>query len=92
MTDTPVRPDPGTHYVKHAGGPGLGWSRRVCTDNAAAVTYEITKAEARGDAVVLEDKGIIRIENAARLAPQFPQGGQRSPAWYVPMNNITKEN
>lgn len=88
----PVTPVPGMHYEKRAGGPALGWSRRICTDNAAAVTYEIDKAVRRGDAVVPEDKGIIRIENASRLDPQFPRGGQRSPAWYVPMNNVTKEN
>lgn len=88
MTE-PVRPVPGTHYEKLAGGPGRGWSRRVCTDNAAAVTYEIDKATARGDAVALEAGGIIRVENASRLDPRFPGGGQPSPAWFVPKINTS---
>lgn len=84
----PVTPVPGMAYVKFAGGPSIGWSRRISTSNAADVREAISRAENRGDAVV-DDKGIIRIENAARLDPSFPQSGQPSPAWYVPLNNVT---
>jgi hypothetical protein len=77
-------------YQWFAGGPALGWSRRVGTSNMAGVREAITRAEARGDAVVLEDKGIIRVDNAARLDPGFPESGQPSPAWYVPMNNVSR--
>jgi hypothetical protein len=78
-------PVPGVWYTKWAGGYGLGWSRRICQDNAAGVAYEIEKAVARGSVVALESNGVIRVEDAAVYDPGFPNAGQPSPAWFVPV-------
>lgn len=79
MTDIPY-----TRYTRFAGGPGLGWSRQICTDNAAMVAAVIGLARTRGDAVESEANGVIRVDGAGVYDPSFPLAGEAAPVWFVP--------
>lgn len=80
-----VAPVAGTLYKRHVGGLGLGWSRPMCDDNGAAVREVIERAQRRGDAVVAEDGGVIRVEGAGVIDPGFEGAGGRGPVWFVPL-------
>lgn len=84
MSSEPVRPEARTKYVKYAGGTGLGWSRRICTLNAAAMGAVLTAAYSRGLTVDRESSGAIYVEGAGVYDPGFPMAGKPAPAWFVP--------
>ncbi len=78
--------EPKGRYARHTGGVGLGWARKVCEDNSASVRDMMARARKRGDAVTVDDKGVIRIENAGAVDPSHDHSaGQPCPVWFVPV-------
>lgn len=79
-------PIPGTLYARWGGAYALYWCRSLSeNDDAVLVAAEIARARARGDAVVAEGKGIIRVNGA--VIPDVPDLTQpdRAPVWFVPL-------
>jgi hypothetical protein len=74
-----------TSYERHTGAHGLGWARKIGTDNPASVRYMIDRAGQRGDAVTVEDGGVIRVDNAGRVDPSYDGAGEPCPVWFVPV-------
>ncbi|MDX3260771.1 hypothetical protein PV336_16240 [Streptomyces sp. MI02-2A] len=84
FVETTPEIEPKGMYARHTGGAGRGWSRRVCEDNSASVKAVMASARQRGDAVVLEDNGVIRVDNAGVIDPSHEHAGERCPVWFVP--------
>lgn len=80
-----VQVEPQGMYVRRTGGLGLGWTRRVCEANAAAVRETVAQARLRGDAVAVEEGGVIRVEGAGVVDPGNEGAGGRCPVWFVPV-------
>jgi hypothetical protein len=72
-------------YERHTGAHGRGWARRIGTDNPASVRFMIHRANRRGDAVTVEDGGVIRVDNAGRVDPGHDAAGEPCPVWFVPV-------
>ncbi|MFE0490109.1 hypothetical protein [Streptomyces griseoaurantiacus] len=72
-------------YERYTGAHGRGWARKVCTDYTASVRYVIDRATRRGDAVTVEDGGVIRVDNAGVTDPGFDGAGKPCPVWFVPV-------
>lgn len=78
-------------YARHTGAHGRGWTRRICEDNAASVRDMIERAHRRGDAVTVEDGGVIRVDSAGVVDPSHDGAGQPCPVWFVPVRPAAEE-